>query len=134
MATVHGAADVTRSARGRLAIETMMAPTAALASSAGWHPVDRNTARVEVDVDGTPHEIEITVDDLGRPVSATMPRWGNPLGEPFGLYPFGAFFTGERRSGGVLMSERIEAGWFAWTERWKDGVFFRAAIDEVLHR
>lgn len=91
-------------------------------------------ARVEVDVDGTRHEIEITVDDVGRPVSATMPRWGNPLSEPFGLYPFGALFTGERRSGGVLMSDRIEAGWFAGTERWRDGVFFRAAIDEVLHR
>ncbi|WP_024286226.1 DUF6544 family protein [Cellulomonas sp. KRMCY2] len=99
--------DVTRSAAGRLAIETMLSPPAALGPSVGW----------------------LTVDDVGRLTGATMLRWGAPLQEPAGLYPFGVFFTGEREVDGVRMADRIEAGWFAGTDRWADGVFFRATLD-----
>lgn len=32
------------------------------------------------------------------------------------------------------MPQRIEAGWFPGTDRWFDGVFFRAELDAVAHR
>lgn len=128
-----GGPHVTRSAAGRLALETMMTPTAALAPTVRWRAVDRHRARARTDVGGFTHHIEVQVDDDGRLVSATMPRWGNPLGEPFGTYPFGVRFTGERRSAGVATAERIEAGWFPESPRWADGVFFRATLDDVAH-
>lgn len=124
---------VTRSAAGRLAIETMMTPTAALAPSVRWRAVDHERARARADVGGFTHHIEVRVDEDGRLVSATMPRWGNPLGEPYGTYPFGVRFTGERRSDGVAMAERLEAGWFPESPRWADGAFFRATLDDALH-
>ena len=124
-------ADITRSAAGRLAVEFLVAPFGALFPNVAWHAIDADHAEAHIEIDGSTHTVTITVDEVGRLVSAALPRWGNPLGEPYGLYPFGVEMTGERRFGGMLLPAHVAAGWFYGTERWSEGEFFRAHIDEA---
>jgi hypothetical protein len=124
-------ADITRSAAGRLAVEILVAPFGALFPNVAWHGIDDAHAEAHIEIDGTTHTATIAVDDVGRLVSVALPRWGNPLGEPYGLYPFGVEMTGEQRFAGMLLPDRVDAGWFYGTERWNEGEFFRADIDEA---
>jgi hypothetical protein len=124
--------DVTRSAAGRLAAELLLAPSGALLPNVTWHGEDSEHATADVEVDGTTHSVRIRVDDVGRLVSVDLPRWGEPLGEPPGYHPFGVDMTGETSHAGMLLPTQVRAGWFHGTERWSEGEFFRADIDEAV--
>lgn len=123
--------DITRSAAGRLAVEILVAPFGALFPNVAWHGIDSDRAEARIEIDGVTHTVTVTVDDVGRLVSVALPRWGNPLGEPYGLFPFGVEMTGERPFAGMLLPAHVAAGWFYRTERWPEGEFFRADIDEA---
>jgi hypothetical protein len=124
-------ADITRSAAGRLAVEILVAPFGALFPNVTWRAIDDEHAEAQIEIDGETHAVTIAVDDVGRLASVVLPRWGNPLGEPFGHYPFGVEMTDERPFGGMLLPAHVDAGWFYGTERWSEGEFFRADIDEA---
>src|ERR1035441_4029683 len=78
-------ADVDRSAAGRGALAALFVATAWLGPSVTWHEGrDENTAVATWRVGGNTLRHEITVGSDGSLVAATMPRWGNPIGEPWG--------------------------------------------------
>ena len=120
-------ADVTRSAAGRLAGETALAPTTFRAAT--WQPgPDADHVVVNWRIDGHEENAELHVDADGRLLGVLMHRWGNPGGEPFGRYPFGVTIEAEETFGGVTIGSRLRAGWWWGTDRQDDGEFFRAEI------
>jgi hypothetical protein len=124
--------DVDRSAAGRLAAEAVWVPTALLGPDVrlrAGHDSDTTTAEWSIG----PHTLrtDIHVDPAGAPRSVNMMRWGNPLGEPFGEYPFGADLDDEATFDGITIPTRICVGYFHGTQRWSEGEFFRAQITEA---
>jgi hypothetical protein len=122
-------ADVDRSAAGRVALDALFVPPAWLGPAVTWQEGgDENTAVAVWEVGEYRMPVEITVAADGGLVAATIPRWGNPNGEPWGEYPCGGTVEGEADYGGIKIPTRIRAGWFFGTDRWGQGEFFRAAI------
>lgn len=122
--------DVTRSAAGRLELESTLLPSVLLDDDVRWIPSDdERVAQAAVHVPGGDGLVTITVDGTGRLVSASMPRWGNPEGREHHEVPFGVWLDGERRAGGYAISAEISAGWWFGTPRFaSEGEFFRAEI------
>jgi hypothetical protein len=119
--------DVTRSAAGRLAGETALAPTTFRAAS--WAPgsdADRTVAtwRIDQQVESA----EFHVGDDGRLLGLVMQRWGDPVGGTFGRYPFGVAVEAEETFAGVTIGSVLRAGWWWGTDRQQEGEFFRAEI------
>lgn len=121
--------DIDRSAAGRVALDALFVPTAWVGPAVTWREGDeKDTAIAQWSVGTYTLPVEITVGADGRLIAATMARWGNPNGEPWGEYPCGGIVDGEVDYGGVKIPNRIRAGWFFGTERWAQGEFFRASI------
>ncbi len=119
--------DVTRSAAGRLAGETALAPTTF--RGATWtEGRDADHAVATWRIDGHEERAELSVGPDGRLLGVVMERWGNPGGEPFGRYPFGVDIEAEETFAGVTIGSRLRAGWWWGTDRQAEGEFFRARI------
>jgi hypothetical protein len=74
---------------------------------------------------------DIHLDPAGAPRSVNTVRWGNPLGEPFGGYGFGADLDDEATVDGITIRRASASGYFHGTQRWSEGEFFRAQITEA---
>jgi uncharacterized protein DUF6544 len=119
--------DVTRSAAGRLAGETVLAPTTA--RQCRWSPgADGDRAVATSLVAGVEERVELQVAPDGRLLGVTMQRWGDPGGAPFGRYPFGVVVEAEATFGGVTIPSVFRAGWWWGTDRQAEGEFFRAEV------
>jgi hypothetical protein len=119
--------DVTRSAAGRLAGETALAPTTFRAAT--WTPgADDDRTVVTWRIDDQEESAEFQVGADGRLLGVVMQRWGNPDGAPFGRYPFGVAFEAEETFAGVTIGSVLRAGWWWGTDRQPEGEFFRADI------
>jgi hypothetical protein len=121
--------DVTRSAAGRLAAESVLVPTCLI--GAEWSPgKDINTAtlRRAGSRDGS-DSVTITVGADGRLRRVSMQRWGNPGGGMFAEHTFEVTFHTTFRAGGITIPDGIHAAWVG-----DDGErleFFRAVIDRA---
>lgn len=124
--------DVSRSAAGRFAGETMLIPTAA--ADLSWRAVDHERAIASIESAGYAHEVEVAVDHDGRLATIDFERWGKPDKGGYGRHRFGVEFTGEATFDGVRIPSRLAAGWWHGTDRWRDGEFFRATIDHASFR
>lgn len=123
--------DVTRSAAGRLELESTLLPSVLLHDDVRWVASDdERIARAHVHVPGGDEGLlTLVVDEAGRLASASLPRWGNPEGGEHHEVPFGVQLDGELRAGGYAISSRIRAGWWFGTPRFEsEGEFFRAEI------
>jgi hypothetical protein len=125
--------DVALSGAGRLAGECVLVPTAFRRAIWADGP-DQDTATVTWTVDGRTDSAELRVGPAGELTSVLMQRWGNPLGEPYGRYPFGVHLSEERSFGGITIPTVLRAGWFWGTPREADGDFFRARITSATWR
>jgi hypothetical protein len=130
-------ADVTRSAAGRLAGETMLLPAAALDPALTWRPVDDLRATADVDAGGYVHHVTVTVDDEGRLRSVSLPRWGDPDRSGYAERSFVVDFDGEDTFDGYTVPIGVQAGWDSGSPgaaAGDGGVFFRATIDGANFR
>jgi hypothetical protein len=119
--------DITRSARGRMAGEIALIPTAF--PTAAWTRSERpDTAVATWQFGDVTESAELLVARSGRLAEIRVNRWGNPGGAPFGRYPFGVRVEAERRFGGITIPSVFRAGWWWGTERQHEGEFFRAEI------
>jgi hypothetical protein len=126
-------ADVTRSAAGRLAGETVLVPTTFRA--ARWAPgADEDRTVVTWLIDGQEESAELQVGGDGRLLGVVLQRWGNPDGASFGRYPFGVAIEAEETFAGVTIGSVLRAGWWWGTDRQPDGEFFRARITDAVFR
>lgn len=122
--------DVDRSARGRLAAETVAWLPQALTPQAGacWRAVDDHRAVVTIDAAGEPTEVEVTVDDEGQLRSLALERWKDSA-EPAALAPFGGTVGGLLTTDdGVAIASQGTVGWDWGTTGQAAGVFFRYTI------
>ena len=124
--------DIRRSARGRLAAETVAWLPQALAPQSGarWTGIDDQRAVVTLDVDGTQVDVEVTVGDDGRLVQLGLERWKDS--KPPALAPFGgsveSVLTTEE---GVVIAGSGTVGWDWRTPAESDGAFFRYRIESA---
>jgi hypothetical protein len=120
--------DVSRAARGRLAIESIWQPVALLPQrGVAWTSIDDRMARAVVPIDGEAMPLTLTVAPDGSLESAVMGRWGNLT--PDGGYaaiPFGVDVVAERTFGGYTVPSEVRVGWWYGTDRQFD--FFHAEI------
>ncbi len=122
--------DVDRSARGRLAAETVAWLPQALTPQAGarWAALDHHRAIVTIDAAGEPTGVEVTIDDEGQLRALALERWKDsaepPAFAPFGGAVDGLFSTDD----GVAIASRGTVGWGWGTAGQADGEFFRYTI------
>lgn len=122
--------DLTASAVGRLAGELALLPTAYRTASWMNSPSpDRFIGRMNID--GRLEEVQFHASGTGRLRDVRSQRWGNPLGEPFGRYPFGVVCHGDATFHGITVPTQIVAGWFIGADRWDAGEFYRARITDL---
>lgn len=126
-------ADVSRSAAGRLAAETILCPPAALDPRVRWSPgADDAHATFRLAVGAWEHEVAIAVDEGGALTAVDTARWGDPRGDGYGLYAFHVECEGGLTQDGVTIPGVVRAAW-----GYPDGSvreFFRATVDAATFR
>lgn len=119
--------DITRSARGRLAGEIALIPTAF--QHATWTDgEDPGTATATWRLGEDTETADLRTGEDGQLREVVVNRWGNPGNEPFHRCPFGVSVETETDFGGVTIPSRFTAGWWWGTDRQAEGEFFRAHI------
>lgn len=125
--------DVSRSAAGRLAGETVLCPPFALGEEVRWSAgIDDGHAVLTVGIGPWRHDVIVAVDPDGGLRAVDMVRWGDPDGTGFGPHGFHVAFAGAVSAMGVTIPGEMRAGW-----RDEDGAvreFFRATIDLATFR
>lgn len=125
-----GGVDVTRSAAGRLAGETVFVPT--MFGQATWKAAeDANTAVATWQIGPDTETALLRVSSRGELTLVVLERWGNPDGAAYGRYPFGVVVEREQVFHGVAIPSEFRAGWWWGTERQEAGEFFRANITDA---
>ena len=128
-------ADITRSAVGRFAAESVWLPSLLLAPDVSWAVGDSNVVRVTLNVNGQAAEMEFVMDESGCLRNMTMQRWGNPEGGQFHRASFGAIVEDESTFGGYTIPTKLRIGWYFGTQRFEaEGEFFRCPIDDAAFR
>ncbi|MFI7744168.1 DUF6544 family protein [Kocuria rhizosphaericola] len=125
--------DITRSAAGRLAGESITVPPACLGATWSEGPAP-DTAVMSWVLGGEREDALLRVDQEGRLRELSMQRWGDPDGTGFGRHPFGVALSGETDFAGVRVPTVLRAGWAWGTDRQAAGEFFRARIEAVRFR
>lgn len=127
--------DITRSAMGRLAAESIWIPSFLARASVHWKDGDAATTTARFRVAGNPMEIELKLGDHGELHAIRMRRWGNPGGGIFRSLDFGAHVEDESAFGGYTIPTRLRAGWHVRNDGFaEDGEFFRATIHSAEFR
>ena len=125
---------IDRSAAGRLAAEAMWAPGSFLGPEVSWQPgatPDVVTAQWRIGVHRVPVDMCVGSGGALRPL--TVHRWGNPGKQPWAEYPFGGAVEEESTFGGFTIPTRMTVGWFAGTDRSRQGAFFRFHVTAARH-
>jgi hypothetical protein len=127
--------DITRSAAGRVATESVWLPSALCGHGVSWTAPDPSHARASFAVQGEPVQLELTVDGRGRLETVRLQRWGNPGGAAFHYADFGAAVEQEGTFGGYTIPTRLRVGWYVESDRFEpDGEFFRVTVDDATYR
>jgi hypothetical protein len=125
--------DVSRSAAGRLAAETVLSPAGALGPRVRWSAgADDGHAVMRTTIGPWEHEVTIAVDAAGSLVAVDMPRWGDPHRSGWGLHGFHVACEGGITHMGITVPRLVRAGW-----RDPDGAVresFRATVDAAAFR
>jgi hypothetical protein len=121
--------DVTRSAAGRLAAESVLLPPCLV--GAEWSAGEDGDTAVfrPLASSSNSDRVTITVAGDGRLERVSMLRWGNPGGGPFAEHIFEVTFDSALPVGGITIPNGIRAAWVA-----QDGErleFFRAVLDRA---
>jgi hypothetical protein len=119
----------TRSAAGRLASETLLVPTFALAPWIEWEAINASRAVAQITIHGTVHSVEAEFDD-GRLVTCSQPRWYQNRRRGRSRV-FGVRFEGDTTHDGITMPTNWTAGWDWDGDDWRNGPFFRAHLEAV---
>jgi hypothetical protein len=129
-----GGPDVSRSARGRLAIESIWQPASLLPQrGVTWSSIDDRTARAVVTIDGEPVPLTLSIAPDGGLQAVAMDRWSNATvdGE-YASIPFGADVLAESTYEGYTVPSRLDVSWWYGTGRAFN--FFRAGLVDVSYR
>lgn len=127
--------DISRSALGRVQIESILLPSVLLAPDVAWHPMDTSHVDASLSFRGLRARINLASDAAGRLKAVSIQRWGNPEQGPFHSVPFGGFVEKEATFGGYTIPSQLRLGWYFGTDRFdSEGEFFRVTIDQASFR
>lgn len=127
--------DVTRSAIGRVAGESVWLPSALCGDDVTWAAPAPESAQASFLTGDEPAKLTLTVDDHGRLQTVSLPRWGNPEGAAFHYADFGGVVEQENTFGGYTIPTRLRLGWHFGTDRFEtEGEFFRVTVDGATYR
>ena len=123
--------DISRAARGRLAIEAIWQPASLLPQrGVTWTSSDDQTARATVIIDGEAIPLTLVIGPDGCLRSVKIERWGNLTADGhFALIPFGADMSGESTFGGYTVPSRLRVIWWYGTDQSFD--FFHAQVERA---
>ena len=122
--------DVTRSAAGRVAAESVWLPSRLCDPRVAWSSEGAQITAA-FDVQREHCALKLDVGDDGRLRGLCVQRWGNPDGS-FGAVPFGGIVEEERRFAGYVIPSRLRIGWHFGTDRFDThGEFFRVVVDDA---
>lgn len=123
--------DIDKSARGRLAIETVWVPSCLLPQrGARWEAVDDQSAKVIRVINGEEFQLTLSFDAEGRLLHAVIPRWGDVREKGrFEFIPFGSQSHQERTFAGYTIPSNLGAGWWFGEDHYFE--FFRATIESA---
>ncbi|MCE5291372.1 MAG: hypothetical protein LLG14_19340 [Nocardiaceae bacterium] len=114
--------DVTVSALGRLAGESIFVPTTF--TSARWTDLDDGVARMTRTIDSQEESIDLEIGEEGELRGARMQRWGNPDGTGFSRRLFTVTCRAERTFDGITIPSQFSTAWGTG----EDTEFFRTEI------
>lgn len=127
--------DITRSAVGRLQIESMWLPSVLCGDDVSWQAEDLSRLRASFVVQGEKAELDFTIEPTGQLKTAQLPRWGNPDGKEHHYVDFGAIVEKEDTFCGYTIPTQLRVGWYFGTEHFEpEGEFFRATIEDAVYR
>ena len=128
--------DISRSARGRLAVEAAVWLPHVLLPHRGtqWERVDDRTAKAMLRAGGERFEILFSIGPNGTLERIQLNRWGNHLVEDgaFREIPFGGETGQEESFAGYRIPTRITAGWWPGAGHYFE--FFQAKLRRVKYR
>src|SRR5438067_13595976 len=81
--------DITRSAAGRVNIESIWLPSVLCGNAVWWTASELYQAHAHFTAHGETAEIDYTIDDDGRLKTVNMPRWGILVGGELRYATFG---------------------------------------------
>jgi hypothetical protein len=128
-----GGPDVSRSARGRLAIESIWCPASLLPQrGVTWEAIDAWTARATLTIDGQAIPLTLTIGARGNLQSVKIDRWGNltPDGH-YAAIPFGAEIFVEQTFGGYTVPSYLSVNW--WHDTDQEFQFFTARVTQARY-
>ncbi|WP_428268083.1 DUF6544 family protein [Haliangium sp.] len=124
-------ADITRSAIGRLAAESIWVPTFLASPTVAWSENPDGSARAHWHIGDEGVAIDLTVAPDGRLQTVRLQRWGNPDQTTWRPLSFGAIVEEERTFSGLTVPSRLRVGWWFGDHRFAEGEFFRAVVDSL---
>jgi hypothetical protein len=127
--------DISSSARGRVAAESVWLPSVLTAPGVEWASEAADHARAGLWIHGQRSAVDLEVDADGSLRSLRLQRWGNPEGREFHFVDFGGRIEAEATFGGYTIPTRLRIGWHFGTDRFEsDGEFFRAEVEDARFR
>jgi hypothetical protein len=124
--------DITRSAAGRVAAESMWLPSLLCGDEVAWSSPGTDRAVAHLMVAGETVDLTLDVDAQGGLLGSSLRRWGNPDGGPHRYHDFGGRVEEERTFGGFTIPTRVRAGWYVGSPRFEsEGEFFRATVESA---
>lgn len=123
--------DVSRSAAGRLAAESILAPASLLPSrGVRWEVEAPDTIRATLRIAGEPHSVTIVQDEAGRVLRASLLRWGDLTADKRPSWiPFGVDVDAERTFEGITYPSSVRVAW--WYGAPQHFEFYRAELEAV---
>jgi hypothetical protein len=113
----------------------MRLPSVLCTDDVQWKAPTPSQLQARFTAHGETSDLEILVDDSGRPKTVKLARWGNPGNTAFQYLDFGAVVEEESTFGGYTIPTRLRAGWYFGSDRFEsEGEFFRAIITEAEYR
>lgn len=127
--------NITRSAAGRVNIESIWLPSVLCGEDVSWTASDVFRCHARFTGHNETAEIDYEIAEDGRLKAVSMPRWGNAEGPEFHYVNCGGFVDAERSFGGYTIPTRMRVGWHFGTEKFEsEGEFFRVTIDNATYR
>jgi hypothetical protein len=123
--------NISRAARGRLAIEAIWQPASLLPQrGVTWTSTDDQTAQATVVIDGEAIPLTLVIGPDGSLRSVRIERWGNLTADAhFALIPFGADISGESSFGGYTVPSQLRVVWWYGTDQSFD--FFHVEVGQA---
>ncbi len=127
--------DITRSAIGRLAAESVWLPSLLCRSSVQWRTSNAHHICAAFSLHNEAVELTLSLAANGAVQDVLLPRWGNPDKGVSRYHNFGGMALDESTFGGYTIPTRLRIGWYYGTDRFEtEGEFFRVTVDDAQFR